>query len=213
MTGKWESQPTLLQKALSLLAYPFSKTFGYVSWRFGRPYGVTAEDLKLVVEHAKPGMIILTRTNHQLSNFFIPGYYKHAAMKIFKSKIIEATGDGVARASISKLLNTKDSFVLLKPKFTDELHMMEAARASKLYEGRPYDYAFSARNFSIYCSELIRLSYKDVGVRTNAIVSEAYGKKMLYPNSFMVDGQWEVVLEKREGKYTVKPTEAPKEET
>ena len=85
--------------------------------------------------------------------------------------------------------------------------MVEDARSAKLFEGRPYDYAFSPRNFAIYCSELVRLSYKHVGVDTKSTASEAYGRKMLYPNSLFTDGQWEVVIEKRNSEYLVKPEE------
>ena len=134
----------------------FSK---HLTWRFGRKFRCSDLDLEKIRKVMIPGMILLSRRDFQISNFFIEGYWTHTAMIMPREKIIEATPKGVILKELQDFFLKTDDFVLLKPRFCG-FHDMEIAcgHASKTV-GSPYSFDFNNSDDSFYCSELVLKVY------------------------------------------------------
>jgi len=142
---------TWISKLIGMIAMPYIK-----KKMDGRDY---YEALKKV----KPGMVFLTRVDGYLSNSFIPGYWKHAAIYCNHDGnhpcVIEATSEGVAETDLITFLMTKDVAAIYYPKFADPKMMRLASDMAHKLVGRPYDYAFQTDNEAFYCSEVIWYAY------------------------------------------------------
>ena len=134
----------------------FSK---YITWRFGRKFQCSDLDLKSILKDVRPGMIVLTRKEFQISNYFISGYWTHTAMIMPLGKVIEATTKGVIIKDLQEYFLRIDDFVVLKPKFCGPPEMDLACTHASETIGVPYSFDFNNTDDSLYCSELVLKVY------------------------------------------------------
>jgi len=113
---------------------------------------VTAEDYVNFRAFIKPGDVVLTRGNGELTNLFIDGFFKHATLFTDNNNIIEATGNGVGITETFDLLKRVDYFVILRYK---HYNISQGFKPLFKFLGKEYDYTFEAKNDSFYCSELV----------------------------------------------------------
>lgn len=109
----------------------------------------------------KPGSVFLTKTNGELSNWAIPGFWSHAAMYIGNDQVIEAVGKhGVRITDIYSFLLTKDYVAVMHPEFCDDEAMATAVGWALGHLGKGYDFLVGPASDVFYCSELIFKAYK-----------------------------------------------------
>lgn len=156
-----------------------------------------------------PGMVFVTRTNGQLDNIAIPGFWSHAAQVSDRSHVVEATGRGVHASNIYDFLLRKDYAVLLRPKFASPDQMLVAAQFAVDQIGAKYDYNFldvAAGEAEIaagkavdqrvfYCSKLPWASYrKACGPNVPFTTRMTLGVLTVVPSDYVLAvGKWEVV--------------------
>jgi hypothetical protein len=164
----------MMLKALEILA-PIAQMSGkiHVPWSRKRVQG---PHFYSILKHLKPGAILCSRTDGELTNLLIPGHRKHAAIFgsiAFKDVndewfdypyVIEALGKGVVLTDLVTFMTSKDEVILLYPKFATDQQMSEASKIAHKYLNSPYDYYFKPGNSAFYCSELIMQSYKEACV-------------------------------------------------
>ena len=155
---------------------PIAKIVGKIHAPYSKCL-ITTKDYEAIKKLATPGNIILTRSNGELTNLFIKGFYTHATMIINdKCDVIEATGEGVHITSLFDLLKRIDYCAVVNYKY----HNNKSLPLVK-YLGKPYDYLFESGNSSYYCSELVLSILEDVN--NTPIV----GDKVIYPSAIMAN--------------------------
>ena len=179
-----------LHNIVMIFCYPFIIIINNINWRFGRHYLCGVNSYKQIQDLIDPGMVVLTRKEHELSNFFIPGYWTHAAMIASDEYIVEATSKGVHRSTIKEFLTIVDDFVLLKPAFCTDQLMVRASKYAINAVGNPYNFSFRHGNNAFYCSELVYWAY----ARTCGLLSSYLEKGIISPDSlYKSRDMWEVV--------------------
>jgi len=173
-----------------LLFNPFIRLANKIRWRFGRPYKcekVNADEIRPLL---KPGMVILTHKDFEMTNLFINGYWTHAAIVTSEDSVVEAISKGVVTKPLQTFLTTVDDFLILKPRFCSPESMESASEHVKQFVGYPYNFTFRPEEDSVYCSELVFLAYSKTPewnhlTRTSAEdVREYYDGRILLPHSF-----------------------------
>lgn len=139
--------------------YPIIRLAGKINWRKGRPYKVRKEKLEDMKTKIKPGMVVLTHKEYELTNLFIPGYWTHSAMIISHEEIIEAVSRGVMKKRLDEFFQTVDDFLVLEPSFCDQSTMKKATDFANKVTGYSYNYFFMPRDRSFFCTELIFNAY------------------------------------------------------
>lgn len=133
---------------------------------------VTAEQVERAVELIKDGDIVLSYETGRPTSILIDGYYDHAAIITSKKTVMESVGDrfingkntgGVRQVNLVSWLTKKDSFCVIRPVYDKN---KTRANINKLasetvfsFEGLAYDYQFKRGNETVYCSELVYISY------------------------------------------------------
>lgn len=128
---------------------------------------LTKEQIREVESKLSPGDVLLSRQRLTATNFFIPGFWKHAAIYVGDGMIVEAVTPHVRAVSFAKFAATKDYIQVMDPTFADREEMPLAANFAVTLVGTPYDLIFEythtrARNKAFYCSEVIWWCYDQV---------------------------------------------------
>jgi uncharacterized protein YycO len=138
---------------------PLIRISKYINWRFGRKYRCSDLNTEQLRKLLHPGMILLSRKEYEISNFFIDGYWTHTAMILEEDKVVEATSKGVVITSLNHFFLRTDDFVLMKPRFCGAKEMKEASRGATEMIGMPYSFDFNNSDKDVYCSELVLKMY------------------------------------------------------
>ena len=138
---------------------PLIKFSKHLTWRFGRKFRCSDLDLDNIRKLMMPGMILLSRRDFQISNFFIEGYWTHSAMIMHREMVIEATAKGVIINELQEFFLKTDDFVILKPRFCGIQEMEKACSHASEIIGTPYSFDFNNSDDSFYCSKLILKVY------------------------------------------------------
>lgn len=128
----------------------------------------------------RPGDVLVTRHDDALSNFFLPGFWPHAAFYIGSAeqreamgvrssvsmdedvRFVEAKKDGVRMRPATDTLQV-DAFVVLRPRIA-ESEVSSAVGRALSHSGKLYDYAFDFTCADrLACTELVYRSYHSVG--------------------------------------------------
>ena len=139
-----------------------------------------------------PGDVLVTRKEYALTNYFLPGYWPHAALFLgqvddlqrrglsthqnFRTRwprfmscdlqeqgrVLEAMKDGVLVPSLRSPCGT-DSVVVIRPQL-DEMLINEALTRGMFHEGKHYDFGFDfTRADRLVCTEVVYRSYEGLG--------------------------------------------------
>lgn len=119
------------------------------------------QDLAEIEAKLKDGYCLLSHTNYELTNFFIPGFWTHAAI-YYQGNIYEAVTAGVRKTSLSEFVYKKDFVgVFEAPPNFDVTKMPEAIEYIATLVNRPYDWNFVlGSDATLYCSELAYFFYQ-----------------------------------------------------
>lgn len=139
-----------------------------------------------------PGDVLIVRKEFALTNYFLPGYWPHAAlflgdapalrkMGLERHPVVEPRWDQLARAApdeprrvlesmkdgvrIRSLASpfAADSVVVIRPRVTPE-QVAEAIARGLAHEGKPYDFDFDLRRSDrLVCTEVVYRSFDGVG--------------------------------------------------
>ena len=183
--GRWHRILYRLQKLASSLA---AEVYVYPAHRPALPQEVS----KAILDLARPGDVFVTRKHYALTNYFLPGYWPHAALflgdadalvelgvdrhenvqprwgrlvgldPVERRRVLEALKDGVWIRSAAAPLAC-DALVVLRPRLTR--HEVAAALARGMFhEGKPYDFDFDfTRSDRLVCTEVVYRSYEGIG--------------------------------------------------
>ncbi len=148
-----------------------------------------AEQLRRVLE---PGDVLITRKEHALTNYFLPGYWPHAALYLGdesqlmalgierhehvaprwrrllecdsheRRRVLEAMKDGVWIRSLASPL-ASDAIAVLRPRLP-RADVANALCRGMFHEGKSYDFDFDfTRSDRLVCTEVVYRSYEQVG--------------------------------------------------
>ncbi len=122
------------------------------------PASISAELSTLL----RPGDIFVTRKDTALTNYFLPGYWPHAAFYIGEEQVIESLKDGVrVRSMISPFGN--DAVAVIRPQL-DPAVIAKGIERAKTHVGKPYDFDFDfTRSDRLVCTEVVYRALEGVG--------------------------------------------------
>jgi len=135
-----------------------------------------------------PGDVLITRTEHAVTNYFLPGYWPHAALFLGDAesldrlgvalhehlpggaavlgddaesesgRVLEALKDGVMIRSLRSPLGC-DAVTVVRPKLADR-DVARALRRGLTHAGKPYDFDFDfTRSDRLVCTEVVYRAY------------------------------------------------------
>jgi len=201
----------LIKKIVNDSVFPIKKQIMVSSSIIELPFRKKLINKKTIINKIlpklKPGDIILTRKEWQLTNLGIPGYWTHAllytgkltelslntqkliaenspeiARQMAKKPILESTSKGVHLSKLTKALKS-DSLVILRTKLNQEELESVILEALKHY-GKPYDYELDfIHNHSLICSELIYKSFLTSKKINLEIPNYNWNYYMMVPNN------------------------------
>jgi hypothetical protein len=132
----------------------------------------------------RPGDVLVTRKAHALTNYFLPGYWPHAALYIGDPhelspridvspnwarldrttplRVLEALKDGVWVRSLASPF-TVDAICVLRPQLSTQ-HVSKAISRGLVHEGKSYDFDFDfTQSERLVCTEVVYRSYEGIG--------------------------------------------------
>lgn len=158
--------------------------------------------VRSVANTIRPGDVVVVRKEYALTNYFLPGFWPHAALYLGQPDELERRGlrnheeastrwseltraaqqsgrcvlesmkDGVLLRCWSSPL-ASDSLVLLRPQL-DEDTITEALARALVHEGKNYDFDFDfSRSDRLVCTEVIYRAYDGLGPMRFALQSRA----------------------------------------
>jgi len=131
-------------------------------------------------------MVILSHKEYEFTNFFIRGYWTHAAMVISQDTVVEAVSKGVIKKSLKDFISTLDDFCIIMPRHCDSDEMIKALEFVQKVVGYPYNFTFRSREESYYCSELIYRVYLEALKAGKAENHFPSGFRDLYNGSIII---------------------------
>lgn len=174
-----------LQKAVSRLLSEVSIRPGHLP---ALPANVRAE----LTQSLRPGDVLVTRKEHAATNYFLPGFWPHAALFVGSldqlekaalhkhqhvsdrwdelrnldlaesGRVVESLKDGVRMRSVSVPLSC-DAITVLRPTMAEAAVLAAVGRAF-FHVGKPYDFDFDfSRADRMVCTEVIYRSFEGVG--------------------------------------------------
>lgn len=160
--------------------------------RYGHRPALPAEIVAAMQSLLHPGDVIIVRKEYALTNYFLPGYWPHAALYLGRTdelqrlglhereevrprwlkllqqstdlpqKVLESMRDGVNIRSLSSPL-ASDSVVVLRPRLDPAL-LPEALVRALSHEGKPYDFDFDFRRADrLVCTGVVYRAYDGLG--------------------------------------------------
>jgi hypothetical protein len=156
--------------------------------RPGLPPDIAAELRGLL----QPGDVLVTRKDHVMTNYFLPGYWPHAALYLGDytalerlgihehpevrprwprllivdpsepRRVLEALKDGVWIRSLSSPF-ASDAIAALRPRLSTD-DVAQAIARGMFHEGKSYDFDFDfTRSDRLVCTEVVYRSYEGIG--------------------------------------------------
>ena len=112
---------------------------------------MTEEECEEIISILKPGDVVLSHTDGELSNLFLE-YWGHG-MIISTSGLYEAVTLGVRETNMMYAFSRKDDIIVLRPRFPIYENQLESW--CKYAEGTSYDYNFETSAEKLYCFEMV----------------------------------------------------------
>ena len=188
-----------------------NKFLGKIAWmteiggKIRVPYlkkKIAIEDVHAIMSLCQPGDILLSYNNGQLSNWFISGRYKHAAVVIDRFDVVEGVDPVATRTNMYEFCLKKDKLCLVRSKEIDGDENYKVASEAMKMIGLPYDYKFfipnrdGRPNRKLYCSELAWLCHKKVYPDMEFKLRRFLGVRTVTPDDFrQAKKYWEVICE------------------
>ena len=176
-----------------------------------------------LTEILAPGDVLVVRKEYALTNYFLPGYWPHAALFLGDpsqlerlgiadhphvrprwhqllapeadrpGRVLEAMKDGVRIRSLSSPFGA-DSVVVLRPRL-DAQEIAVALSKGLAHEGKPYDFNFDfTRSDRLVCTEVVYRAYEGVG-RIHLELTRRAGRLTLAGSDLIAEGRRRVHFE------------------
>lgn len=119
-----------------------------------------------ILDLARAGDVFVTRHDDALSNWFLPGFWPHAALFLGDQgcgpSFLEAKKDGVRIRPADETLAV-DSLLVLRPPL-DRGDLERALHRALGHQGKPYDFLFDFRTADrLVCTEVVYRGYQGIG--------------------------------------------------
>jgi hypothetical protein len=169
----------------------FASMMAELSTKPGHQPGLPKDIDQQVRQILRPGDVLLSRKEHVLTNYFLPGYWPHGALNLGSmeeigelglgkgkyyqqqhenfqslslndpSRALEALKDGVHLRTLASPLGA-DSIVIIRPNFSQD-HLADALDRVLQHTGKPYDFDFDfTRADRMVCTEVIYRAYDGI---------------------------------------------------
>ncbi len=110
----------------------------------------------------RAGDVFVTRKDCAVTNYFLPGYWPHAALYIGDGHVIESLKDGVRQRTMDSPFGN-DAVAVIRPKL-DAPSIAKAIERAGTHVGKPYDFDFDfTRADRMVCTEVVYRSYDGLG--------------------------------------------------
>jgi uncharacterized protein YycO len=110
----------------------------------------------------QPGDVFVTRKECAVTNYFLPGFWPHAAMYVGDGKVVESLKDGVRERTLDSPFGN-DAVALIRPQL-DPSSIGQAIERARTHIGKPYDFDFDfTRSDRMVCTEVVYRSYEGLG--------------------------------------------------
>lgn len=171
---------TLFLKFKKAIA-PLVNIIGKLQWGRLR-HRIDARRYDALSKNIEIGDVLLSKSLGRLSNCFIPGFYKHAAICVSPFSVVEATSDGVIETTLFDFCASKDYVKLIKPtRFTKD-QVIDACDAAYGRLGKKYDFIFEDCDEAFYCTELIVDAYVSSTRAMAPMKRNVFGAKVYVPD-------------------------------
>lgn len=159
---------------------------------------IKASDVFDMADALRAGDVLITFSLGELTNYFIEGDFKHAALYIGNSRVVEAIGKGVSVTDFEEFCSGKDRIAVLRPLFCTEETCKLAAINAVAQIGKPYDYYFEMGEKSFYCAELITWAYFNATIGKSPFTKRTVmGAETVLPYDFyLAKSKFELVIER-----------------
>jgi uncharacterized protein YycO len=141
-------------------------------------YKLKGTHIRQILNHLKPGDILLRKYDHYLGSIVIPGFWSHAAIYVGNNEVVHMMGHGIVTEDILTFTRADHMCILrhVHPGVADAA----AARAREFAQKKvEYDYNFDEKEANkMYCTEFANVCYDGV---VNAYLK---GKDIL-PDDFL----------------------------
>lgn len=125
-----------------------------------------------IQELLQPGDVLVTRKEHAISNYLLPGYWPHVAMYVGDRQVVESMKDGVREREMSSPFGN-DSVAIIRPKLDANI-IEQAIDRARSHVGKPYDFDFDfTRADRLVCTEVVYRSYEGLGGMQFSLVRRA----------------------------------------
>lgn len=182
----------LLGRALYGLQKCVSRLIADRYVRSGHRPGLPLSVEKEIEEQLLPGDVIIVRKEHAFTNYFLPGYWPHAALYLGSledmrrlnlhehqnvsgrwkaieaidparpTRVLESMKDGVRVRSLSNPFRS-DAIAVIRPGLS-EAEVADALGRGFFHADKPYDFDFDfARSDRLVCTEVVYRAYADIG--------------------------------------------------
>ena len=110
----------------------------------------------------RPGDVFVTRKEGAVTNYFLPGYWPHAALYAGNNQVIESLKDGVRERSLDSPFGN-DAVALIRPRLEHAL-VQEGLLRARTHVGKPYDFDFDfTRSDRLVCTEVVYRGFSGLG--------------------------------------------------
>ncbi len=144
----------------------------------GAPKRISAGMRQQLMSLMRPGDVVVTRHDDALSNWFLPGFWPHAALFLGSSAdfqawsgrqsdpgthwFLESKKDGVKVRPVEETLQV-DALVVLRPPLAED-DCRRGLRQALSHEGKPYDFVFDFRTADrMVCTEVVYRGFHGIG--------------------------------------------------
>jgi len=189
-----------LQKAVSRL---MSGKFTHIGHKPQLPPNIADQVRQLL----RPGDVFVNRKEHAITNYFLPGFWPHAAFYIGRTdqleqmgiadhsngksrwmrllecagpcagRVVEALKDGVRIRSLASPF-AADAIAVIRPRLSSEV-ITEAITRALFHDGKPYDFDFDlTRSDRLVCTEVVYRSFEGLA-GVNFSLTDRAGRKTL----------------------------------
>jgi len=173
-----------LQRSLLKIVGICSKAMSQIHAPFTRKK-ISAKHYHAIRFKLRPGMVLLSQTEGELSSLFIPGFWAHAGIVSDNLTVIEATSHGVVQTDLIDFMMKKDVVCALEPLFANTEEMVQAMIVAQAQIGKPYDFELMQSDIEkFYCSELVYFAYDKAVQHSPFKLRTTLGRETVTPQDF-----------------------------
>lgn len=181
---------TTVYKYVMIKIVPYIRFSIYYTSFTGIKYNVLAENMK-------PGDVILCTDSKKLTTMLVPGEFSHAALCVSNDGVWETSEMNhydYDKTTLFDICKMSDRVVLLRPQLPDSV-INEAVERCKSFENINYDITFTLNVKTLYCSELVYMSYTGNSLEVNVSDEVGLGKPYVSPTGLYNSNKLKVIID------------------